>query len=424
MSTHELREALESHATFEDTAALVRLGDVKRRVRVVRRRRRAAIAGAAAAVVLAGSGVAVLLPGHGSADRQFAGMTAPATMTSLGYTYTFDKLVVGDTKASFSDDIEGPFLVTWADAGDGVLTVLNPDDDSSTLTSRGDFHDFVAVGGNEERSVKLDGQGEVALAVYRLSGYAPGNGLKDGGEQMTFRDDIGSARAITSAWGKDGDTDLKVTFTYPGRTLVQRDFCSAPKGYDLHVDIAGPGSVGQCQDSFYFDGPGNSVSWSSGLERPDGTEIQPGDRVTAHLWISRHNQDEPVAARIPGLRLGIGLYEETPPVAKLEGFNMTEYREEAGHLFRFVEVVKGDGPARTWKVSRTVGDKPLVFVLVGGESGGVTQVLIDGVPGTHYSAGTGAFATTAGPLGPGKHAVELRSHRAGRFGAAIYEQVD
>jgi hypothetical protein len=428
MSTHELREALETHATFDDTAALARLGSVKSRVRVVRRRRRAAIAGAAAAVVATAGGLATYLPGNGNSDRQFAGMTAPATMTSLGYTYTFDKLITGDGKAKFADDIEGPILVSWADAGDNNLTVTDSFESETPYVANGDFADFkaadvMASDDGHKRTFEVSGRGQVALAVYTLSKRPVGT-TDDG---VTFRDDIGSARAIAAAWSNKGETDVAVTFTYPERTLVAREFCTAPKGYDMHVDIGGPRVWGPCEHELNFDAAGDTSSFPDGLEGPGGRTFKPGDQVTAHLWITRKNQDEPVSGPLPGLQMGISLYQEKPTVATIGEWPLTEYREEAGHLYRFVSVENAATAVRQLSATRAVADRPLLFVYTGGAGATRTRTTVDGEVGTTHvngDEGVGSFLAVEGPFGSGTHTVELRNRNAAKAGIAVYEQVD
>jgi hypothetical protein len=432
MNLSDLRSTLSVHADFADAGLTERPGAVQHRVRVVRRRRRTALAGTAAAVVLAGAGIATLIPGGAdepdAADRTFGELTAPATMTSLGYTYSFDRLVSGTDEVTLADDIEGPVLVSWADAGDGVLEIVNPQDESASLTSRGDFDDFVVIGGNEERTVRLAGDGQVALAVYQLSDPAPGRSVEDDWGLMTFRDDIGSATAVASAWGQEGETDVTLTFAYPERTLVVRDFCAGPEGYDVHVDIAGNALSGECTGDRGHDGPGNLAAFDEGLEDAAGRSLRAGDPVTARIWVTKAGTDEPVTGTVPGLRLGLGMYEQAPIVATIGGWGLTEHREEAGHLYRFVSFAESRPGARGMSLTRTVTDRPLLFVLTGGQGAGRTRVFVDGELATTHDGGggddLGSFLATQGPFGPGAHTVELRTENPGRSGVAVYERAD
>jgi len=118
MSTlDDLRTTLDRHASgLPDDHLPERTGEVRARVRGVRRRRRAGAAGAVAAVLALVGGLVLGLDGvDRSADRELAGATAPASLRSLGYTYAFHRGVEGAGSASVTlPAADRPRLVSWA----------------------------------------------------------------------------------------------------------------------------------------------------------------------------------------------------------------------------------------------------------------------------------------------------------------------
>jgi hypothetical protein len=363
IDAQEIREALEAHARFDDTAALARLGSVKARVRVVRRRRRATLAGAAAAVVAVAGGVAAYLPGQkdaAPASRTFGDLVAPATMTAGGATYSFDRMVTGTAKVTITDKGDQPALVTWATAGATTATIEQPTSERP-YASAADFADFQRLYEPDGTEVTATGAGRIALALYTLDQPAPGARADIDGTPVVLRAAMPGFRAIDAVWGDPGQTDVAFTFTYPERTLETVNFCTGAPGYDLHVDIGGPSSVGACSDEASVDGPGDRTGFTDGIRRPDDSVVQPGDQVTAHLWLSRKGSAKPVRGPIDGVRMGIGLYETEPTVATIGEFPLTELREDGGHTWRFVRVLTGDEVGRAFSTTLTAGDRPVLL---------------------------------------------------------------
>lgn len=426
MSTHDLREALETHAQFDDTAALARLGSVKHRVRVVRRRRRATIAGAAAAVVLAGSGAAMLLPGDGSADRQFASMTAPTSMTSLGYTYTFDRLVTGDGTAKLADPPKVPYLLSWAGAGTAPVTIDGPED--NPFLSKADFSDFVVVPEDGGQAMKATGPGKVALAVYTLADRPAGNTA--GG--ITFRDERAGDRLIDSVLGSAGDNDLSFTFTMPQRPIAEVSICSgAGRDYDVHVSLNGHLTSGsQCFDQPNYDAQSNRSTWDGGIAWPDGTKLEPGDEVTARIWLTRHDKsldtDAPVATS-SSARLGLAYYEVAPTVAEVAGWHLPELYEFGGHTYRYISSEEHRGGQASYQLTVADGDpESMVQVVTRSSNENVLwTVKGNGEEGRHSG---GSFTTEVGPIREGSASVSVKRGRAGgvddTIGFARYERID
>lgn len=431
IDAHEIREALEAHAQFTDTAAVARLGSVRARVRVVRRRRRAALAGAAAAVVAVVGGVTTLLPGSDEAapaSRSFEGLTAPATLTSEGATYSFEKLVTGTREARWTDDLDGPSLVTWASPLDGPVIVTKTFDGEDLDPSFEDFRDFIALEGKDEQTIQaVTSRGRVALAVYTLESPAPGARADIDGTPVVLREDIPGFRGIDAVWGEPGQTEVTLTLRHPERTLELASFCTGPRGYDLHVDVEGPGSWGACDDEPSVRGPGSRIGFSDGIERADGSFVQPGDQITVRLWLSRKGSDARVDGPLQGVRMGVALYEQEPTVATIGDWPLTELREEAGHTWRFVRVLEGSPePRRRFEASVDVGSRPALVVFTAGAGAGLVRPFVDGEEGGGYSSdtGEGTFLGTAGPVGAGVHTLSLRSTHPTRFGVALYERAD
>jgi hypothetical protein len=429
IDAQDLRETLDARAQFDDTAALARLGSVKQRVRVVRRRRRAALAGVAAAVVAVTGGVATLLPGEreaGPSDRAFGDLTAPATLTSAGATYAFSQLITGEGDVRFTDALDEPYLVTWAGEGAGPVTITKVDGERP-YTSVEDFRDFVAVGGGGKQTTQVAGQGRVALAVYTLDSPASGARVDMDGTPVVLRNVVPGFRGLGGVWGEPGQTDVTVTVTYPERTLELASFCTGAPGHDFHVDVEGQGTWGACDDEPSVNGPGDRAGFTDGIERPDGSRVEPGEEVTVHLWLSRKGSDEPVAGPLDGVRMGAAFYEAEPAAATIGEWPLTELREEAGHTWRLLRVTTTgeEAPRRQVRVPLSAADRPMLVVFTSGRGSGLVRSWVDGLEGGGYSNdAAGTFLGTVGPLDAGEHLLTLRATRATTFGVALYEQVD
>jgi hypothetical protein len=319
MSSQDIREALEAHARFDDTAALARLGSVQHRVRVVRRRRRAALAGAAAAVVATVGGLATLLPGDGEvapADRTFGDLTAPATMTSLGNTFAFVRGVSGEGRVEIDDlPSDEPVLVTWADAGTGAVTVDEPMSEGPWTSTLRDFTDFVLVEPGLDQPVVVTGEGKLVVAAYELSALAEGVNA-DG--RYGFPERVAEQELIAGAIASPGETETTVEFTMPEGHLVARELCAgAPEGYvwrwsfearEHHMSSSCPAGESVLRQ--------DQVSFPDGIE-VDGRKVRPGETVTARIWLAESfeapDDAPPVEAPVDGVRMGLAFYEDHAP---------------------------------------------------------------------------------------------------------------
>lgn len=433
IDAHELREALEAHARFDDTAALARLGSVKARVRVVRRRRRAALAGAAAAVVAVAGGVATLLPGEREvdpSDRTFGDLTAPATMTSLGYTFEFSTMISGEEAVSFAPAGDEPQLISWAGRSDAAVELAGLEE--APFTSADDFEDFAVLPGGGDPEVKATGSGELALAVYTLKDRPAGETV-DG---ITFREDRAGDRLIESVIGEAGDSDLSFTFTMPERPVREVTYCSGVSGeFDMRVSLNGRFvSGGGCLDGPDYDGQFGSATWDQGIEWPDGTKVEPGDEVTARIWLTRHekidsDREAPVEES-ETVRLGIAFYEVAPPAAEVAGWQLPELYEFGGHTWRYVASEEHRGERASYDVSVAPGaSERLVRVATRtadeGDTDATFRVFGGSTDGLHSA---GSFMTEVGPIRTGSETVSVR-RRGGNgagdtIGFAVYERID
>lgn len=434
IDAHEIREALEAHARFDDTAALARLGSVKARVRVVRRRRRAALAGAAAAVVAVAGGVATLLPGErevGPSDRTFGDLTAPATMTSLGYTFEFSMMIAGEAAVGFAPEGDEPHLISWAGRSDRAVELTGLEE--TPFASADDFEDFAVLPGGGDPEVKATGSGELALAVYTLKDRPAGETV-DG---ITFREDRAGDRLIESVIGEAGDNDLTFTFTMPEGPVREVTYCSGvSRAYDLRVSLNGQfTSGGGCADAPHYDGQFGSTTWDQGIEWPDGTKVEPGDEVTARIWLTRHEKSdsdrEAPVAESDTVRLGIAFYEAAPSVAEVVGWQLPEFYEFGGHTWRYVasEEVRLRGGRAAYRIGTEDGPVQLLRVATRttDEDGTEASYRVWGGPTDGRHTG-GSFMTEVGPFRKGAETVNVRRRGGGgdgeSVGFAIYERVD
>jgi hypothetical protein len=429
MNVTDLRSTLEQHAEFHDDGLVGRSSRVHHRVRVVRRRRRAAAAGGlAAAVAVVAAGVALPRMGdEAPAERQFAGVTAPATMEALGYTYSFDRMLIGDGEVRLPAGEPGdePVLVSWANAADGPMQVTDPSalEAPRWFSSDEDFGDHVS-GHPLPDDVVVRGEGEVALAVYTLTDRAAG--VTEGG--ITFREERAGRRLLAAEIGADGQTELRVDFAMPEGGLVAVNFCfGAPEGYRVRTSLAGDGFVGNgCNDvGPHFDASYGEIGYTGGVVRADGSEVRPGERVTARIWIAREHGPEGAERTryVPGARLGIAFYEAAPPAARVVGMDVPELQEHGGHVYRYVGTVRGPS------LTREVSGRPVLVHVAGadGDANGSRHLVVDGRRGIGFSAGGDPFGTVVGPFHEGEHTVELASPGGAdgdRTGFSVYERVD
>ncbi len=204
---NDLRSTLDAHAAdIHDDASRARVLAVHGRARAVRRRR--AVAVAAAVAVVAAVAVTPRMLGDAEpapVERELIGKVAPATVTSLGYTYDFIEGVEDDRiKLDASDE---PRLLTWAVAGGPEDVLVDSRYSEGEVWSDGtDFDDFLVIHPGESGpwQIRRSGGAEVALAVYELTDARPAGYTVDG---ITFREQIGPETLVDAVIGEVGDTE-------------------------------------------------------------------------------------------------------------------------------------------------------------------------------------------------------------------------
>lgn len=439
-TTADLRQALARHADLQDYELSGRAASVHDRVRVVRRRRRAALTGAAAALVVGGLGLTVLPASDdeaGLADRRFAGLTAPATMSALGYTYEFERLVGGEGKVEIDlPAMDEPYLVTWAGEGSEAVRVIDPTPDLSLdgglgapFNSGSDFLDYVVGNGDGLVSdeIEVHGPNRVAVAIYRLAERPAGVT----GAGITFREDRAGDRLLGAVIGEKGQTELFVDVVIPAGEVSEEAFCiDAPEGYIVRSTLGGGGEfTSGCADVPHFDGRGDS--WTShDLTDGEGKALMPGDRVTGRIWVVREGAPAgaPPAEGLPGVRLALAYYAKAPAVAEVAGWLQPELLEFGGHTYRHVEVVESEAGRASYSLTRRVADRPLLVVAAArtDDENVSFRVLVDGITRTSYTSAGGAFESEVGPLREGQHVIEVRRKGASPtdvVGFAVYERI-
>ncbi len=325
----DLRATLDPHAGGSATPPPLS-GSRRSRARAVRARRRQAgtVIGAAAAVVAVVAAVS-MLPGRGSMpqpaeDRELLGRTAPATMTSLGYTYDFDR---GSENADGAASVElapsdEPRLLTWA--ADTSVTVIDPY--AEVRISDGTaFDDLAARGARPVRDLGCAGRGRRPGGLHALR-RTPGR--PHGRAGTTFREQVGGDLLLAAAIGDVGEDEVGIEITVPeGGTVRWSTLCQdAPRGAWTHVDfgargeyVTGPG----CDDPNFDPGAGGSTS---SLGRP-------GDTLEATVYLT----DGADGPRVGGnrVRLGLAAYDVAEPTSRVAGYDVPELLEEDGHLWQY-----------------------------------------------------------------------------------------
>ena len=389
MSTmDDLRSTLDRHASeLTDHDVHARPVAVRERIRVVRRRRRAAV-GSVAAVVVGAVALSLSLPGGRQApvaDRTLAGHVAPWTMSSLGYTYTFVQARQGEGKAQLRlAPSEQPSLVSWATSGpDDEVTLRGVGEGPLTVTAD-DFGDFVFVPPRRGGTITVTGEGDVALAVYDLTGAAPGD-TRDG---ITFRDDVAGQHLLADAIGEPGQAELGVDLSTGGGALPISYLCSGgPRDAWLHISVNGGETVsgGGCDDSLFDPaGLGGVVTY------PDAHEAR---SLHLRMWVTHGEKGD--AVEDPDLRIALGAYAPAPAVTRLAGSPVPATTEHDGHLWRLVDTKAGSPGARELEVRGVDGQETLVELNFARVGSGVIRTLRDGGPGGSMFAAGGAGSTVA-----------------------------
>lgn len=433
---NQLSDVLDQHShDIHDLPAGERLASVRQRVRRTRQRRRAVVAGGAAAAV-AVVAVALVLPDGDSrpdpaASRtDLAGHDAPASFTSLGSTYAFDRAETDDDGSlSISlGDSDTPRLIAWA-TSDGRADlrapglVLTPDSSAKITGVPATFGSFEYVApGADVGKVTVstpDGDGDVAIAVYELSELAPGV-TSDG---LVYRDEVAGQPLLDAAWGAEGETTLTLEVPATGRAMtLEADCWGVP---DAWIDIAVGGaftSSGQCST----DTP--LLSGEQGQQIPrraPGTTVRVEVRMTS-------GPDSDVALSAPAAHLGAALYEKAGSAEAIGDFPLAPILEEGGHTWQLASAATADPGLTQVRGQVVVADTPKLIVFVGAGLGrGSLRAGIDGEEAGSrliVDASSGASGSITAQLWRGSHPVGLRFTGEPEpdqvLGFATYERLD
>jgi hypothetical protein len=341
-----------------------------------------------------------------AAQRHLAGRVAPPTIDSLDYRFGFSEGREDSDRVTYDFSAEaGPRLVTWAAVSPDLATLssptfdLNGDDagpDQVPLLA-GDFSDFLLIPPGDSGRIRLDGKGQVALAVYDLDQPAPG--VTRGG--LTFRREIPGATLISADFGQPGQTEVTFPVTVPRGTFSLDLYCqggraAAPQQYAaLWVDGHRLGTPHGCARPGTTYDVGSGGNYFAGPLVIEGRRYRVGEtvQITARLLT---REDDSAATSDPQGLLALGVYRPSRGEARLE--------EVGGHRFsrtpqRVTSVVRG----RQLVFTAPVSAAPLLLEIELPASGGFRRwnLVVDGqVAGFHEIAAPVAVTLAAGPLMP------------------------
>lgn len=343
--THRADEAV---AVATDT--VTRTAAVHGRVATVRRRRRAGAAAGVAAVLAVVGGVALLPSGSDGPDPAtptVAGLEAPRSLESLGWTYDFADAVEGEGRVRVDlPSSDRPRVVTWATAGEeqGVWVRSGGQD---LRVTEADFTGLVPLAPGEPARVVLDGVGRLGLAVYELGDDVPAGVTEHG---VTFRKRVADRTLVTAAVGAPGESTVALEAQPPTGTTGLAVLCAGPAGG--RVDIT-------------FDGrPGYGLGCGD-----DTSGFDPGARLAVTGLPRSFNSIEVTAVDAEGrpleraVQVGLGLYSIPDGGQRLLGEPLPQLVEAEGRtweLERYTALRPGD---RTWQASPTQAVPRLVRVV-------------------------------------------------------------
>ncbi len=430
MSTlSDLRSTLDDHAEqVYDGEAVVRREAVRHRVRAVRRRRRAGGA-AVLSLVLVGVGAAALV-GRGPAEDLPAaptvlGVKAPATLSSLGYTYRTDGHAAtvdgtGSVEIAASDR---PRLLTWTRTGTASLRMVLPNGEIWTSQATG-FDDFVTLPAGPTGTLRVDaGAGHAGVATYEMTDDRPGDAYTHNG--ITFRRSVAGVPLLGAVATSTGETGAAFGYTAPRGQVSVHLVCSGlPQGYAVHVLLDGRDRVASdrssCDsDTLYDAGAGSFSSLRYG---------RPGTRVRVLVRVTHGTRDtrEVNPDQVPGLRMGVGVYGPRA-LAPVGGMTRAdEYVEQDGHLWQRDQsetTVESDPLAPPTPHVPTGFQGPAALVWRTHGSTGVT-FLVQGMPaaGGSFGGGVGGMGNLWVPQGAAVHYGLTKG--AGSIGVVFYRRAD
>lgn len=420
----DLRQTLDEHAArVTDEDPVIRTTSVRHRVAAVRRRRRAGGAAVLSLALVAGGAAALWDRGRADAAPTLLGVTAPATMTSLSYTYGADgwsDIVAGHGSVRISASSR-PRLISWTLQGTRAVRFALPN--GETWHSRATrFRDFVALPAGQSGTLSVAaGAGKVGLATYALTGQAPPGYTKDG---ITFRQTVATTPLLGAVIGDLGQTDTSTSYVVPRGQVGLRVVCAGlPKGDAIHVSVNGRGRIaGDCPSSGTFD-PGSGGGYQFGMRHP-------GRSVRLRVWATEGVKSlTPLAAGSePDLRIGAGVYGpvETRGLGG-GGLRVDAFVEHDGHLW-------GEGLA-SWSSNghdiRGIGPGfgPHGFqgpAEAAWNTKGQTRVsfMVPGMPtaGGRFPAGPGSLGDLWVPAGATVQMTLVRGR--GPIGAELYRRAD
>ncbi len=426
---NELREALsERAAQVSESGAATRPGQIRQRVRVVRRRRRAVGAGSAAVLLAVVAGVALLPDASRNPTPDVAnslvGVTPPSEMTSLGYSFTLQRGVEGETDTAILDVAPSGErrLISWATEGENdTVTVSDGVSNERLVYQSSDFSDFVLIpeGGSGRIEVTSADGSRVGLASYSIDLDSPPPGVsKDG---VTFRDEVAGKRLLAAEIGDLGVTELTLETTSRGPQTGTAVFCAgAPRGAFLHVDRGDAQYIGD--EACTGRAP---VDVDPGVTTP----TRAGQAWKVRIYLT-DGEDGPVIDAA-GARIGVAAYD-VPQSAGPAPWDATSTGliEYGGHVYRQTEILEVPDGRQRARVPLPETETPtLVFGYAKARSG-MTRFSLQGelkVQRFELGASGGVSGIGLGLFsGPDVAVTVSRVGADANAGAAvaIYERVD
>ena len=256
---------------------------------------------------------------------------------------------------------------------------------------------------------------------------------------LVFASAVAGDPLVATAVSTPGQRELVLRFTPTDTNLAMSGFCRIPGGDDdkpsgltATVSVNGHSSMwGECSASAAANSS-TGTRGDVGRENRDGwakSGVIPGVESVFRVTVTA---DKPGTEIPAGIRLGIGLYEQSGPRVTSNGVTIQELYESAGHSYRLAEYRTAKLTAKQKRLAINVpaGRKP-VQVLMGVDQSeaesttrGFVEMYVDGRSGGLSVDGGG---TGFVPLGDAAaHTAEVRPEAGlrGTMVIAYYVQID